>query len=633
MSQPKELIVSCLSTLLLSFFVVGPAQADDPKLNIRHESLAAKYSSQSIPDPIEIEAGTTKTVIIKFKNAGTEIWPTIGQRFVSAYTVEPRDRQSKFYSSNWISPSQTAPIMKFTKPGGMVELALVLKAPDKVGDYTEEFQLAAENYSWIKGGYFFLKIKVVPPPPPPAHASGMAVDSIATSAAVYYPNKFIQSLQAVEAKGAERIKLIVGFQNLGQTAWESYGLVARHPTALALASVSKLTFADELWQDRSLVLEKNSKIEPGGFFREEFFFRAPASVGTYTASFQLRVNGALVEGDEARVNVPVTVTSNAPIDYKDPFAEASREEMVPGTAATSSLPRYRLASEPRLRVGLWRPEDAVQFYSVEDDYDVYNGLIKIGTLFKEQFGFLKREGGQYTFSGGGIEFKTNRYIRLSPVNNPSSVFILWNYERRVKWKGPHNFNQYRGALEYRSGEVKTDDAWAVNDLLFEDYMSGIAENGNASPPEYLKAQAVAQRSYAWAIKQTNKYGIFDVVATTGDQLYLGKRSEELLPNFVAAVKETGGQMVSYEGQIVLTPYFGNTDCRTRAWTEVWGGSVKPWLVSVKANYDCDRGRRMLGHGVGMSQIDASLRAKHEGLSYQDLVKYYYTGVEVERVYE
>ena len=39
-----------------------------------------------------------------------------------------------------------------------------------------------------------------------------------------------------------------------------------------------------------------------------------------------------------------------------------------------------------------------------------------------------------------------------------------------------------------------------------------------------------------------------------------------------------------------------------------------------------------GHGVGMSQMDASNRAKNEGLDFVDLLKYYYTGVELEKLY-
>src|SRR3990167_7801840 len=96
-NKPVGLLIS---TILLSFFVITPAEAKDPKLTIRHESMAAKYAGQSLPDPIEIEAGQLKNVIVKFKNVGSETWPTAvpdasvgaSKNFISAYTVEPRDR-------------------------------------------------------------------------------------------------------------------------------------------------------------------------------------------------------------------------------------------------------------------------------------------------------------------------------------------------------------------------------------------------------------------------------------------------------------------------------------------------------------------------------------------------------------
>jgi peptidoglycan hydrolase-like amidase len=123
------------------------------------------------------------------------------------------------------------------------------------------------------------------------------------------------------------------------------------------------------------------------------------------------------------------------------------------------------------------------------------------------------------------------------------------------------------------------------------------------------------------------------VAHTGDQLYLGVVSEAMMPRFVEAARATRGEMVTYENEIVITPYFGNSNGRTKSWTQVWGGQPKPWLVSVEAEYDRARGRRQLGHGVGMSQRDASIRAEKEGIDYRAILTHYYTGVEIERVYE
>lgn len=244
------------------------------------------------------------------------------------------------------------------------------------------------------------------------------------------------------------------------------------------------------------------------------------------------------------------------------------------------------------------------------------------------------ENGLYSFNGpGGFEFSTSDYIRLEPVNDPHAVFTLLNYQRMVKWKGPANFNKYRGALEYRTTQ-DGQTVYAMNDVLFDDYVAGIGENANKSNEEYLKAQSVAQRSYAYYIKEsTDKHDKrnFDVVATTGDQLYLGYESEKIMPRFVEAAKATRGYMATYEGEVVITPYYGNSSGRTLAWTEVWGGKTKPWLVSVVAHYD--KGRRKNGHGVGMSQLDAVYRAEKEGVEWRELLKYYYRGIEIIRMYQ
>jgi len=42
---------------------------------------------------------------------------------------------------------------------------------------------------------------------------------------------------------------------------------------------------------------------------------------------------------------------------------------------------------------------------------------------------------------------------------------------------------------------------------------------------------------------------------------------------------------------------------------------------------------MFGHGVGMSQRDAAIRADEEGLNFVELLQYYYTNTVIEKVFE
>lgn len=604
------------AVLVASAFIARPAVAENPKPTIRDEAYQASFVSQSLRDPIVLEAGEKKTVTVTFKNTGAIAWAASGSRFVSAYTMEPRDRTSAFVSTGWKSAKQTGAIAKAAKPGETTTLSIELKAPTEAGDYTEEFYLAAENYSWIQGGYFFFKITVLPKKESIAKKT-TADAPVPSTSAPYKAKQFMQNKKVVSVAGGERIQLMVAFQNTGKETWKEYGLAPTQTSALAGVS-QKLSFADELWQNSELVFTRPMEVLPGGVVTEEFYFRAPPTKGQHTARFRLQVNGTTL--DDVYAQVTVDVTSDAP-------------DHVPSVEEAPLPVNYRLAEEPRIRVGIWKPAGEVQVVSYQDDYTVYDGDIAQGVLPKGRVAFIRYESGNYFFQAGSLTLATPSYVRLSPVNDPHAIFTLLNYDHPVTWKGPNNFNTYRGALEYRlTQDGKTH--YIINELLFEDYVKGIAENGNSSPEEYLKAQSVAQRTYAFYVKdQSDKHDKrnFDVISTTGDQLYLGYESERIMPRFVAAAEATRGQMVTHNGSIVITPYFGNSNGQTKSWVQVWGGTPKPWLVPVKAEYD--KGRRLFGHGVGMSQRDAALRAEKEGLGWQELLKHYYTGTEAEKIYQ
>ena len=152
--------------LFLSLFLSAPALASEPEVLVKDDNYAASFVSQSIVDPIVLEQGESKNIIIKFKNTGTVTWNKNASRFISAYTMEPRERLSLFKGGDWLSAGQTGKILGLIEPGQTGELKMQLKAPEKTGEYLEKFYLAAENYSWLKGGYFYLKIQVKEKYPP-----------------------------------------------------------------------------------------------------------------------------------------------------------------------------------------------------------------------------------------------------------------------------------------------------------------------------------------------------------------------------------------------------------------------------------------------------------------------------------
>ena len=173
--------------------------------------------------------------------------------------------------------------------------------------------------------------------------------------------------------------------------------------------------------------------------------------------------------------------------------------------------------------------------------------------------------------------------------------------------------------------------WVINEIPFELYIKGIAESADNRHPEFLKALAVAVRTYALnnlsnPVKHKGKG--FDVDADI-DQVYRGYAFEEQMPFWSNAIDATRGLVITYKNEVVTTPYFARSSGRTRTWRETWGGTDKPWIKSVKTPYD--RGYSRLGHGVGMSLHDALARAK-KGVLYDEILKYYYSGVEIKSVY-
>ena len=140
--RKKLRIFFLLFSLSFGFFAVKVNATAPP---IRDPKYAASYVGQSIPDPIVMEAGSTKTVTVRFKNVGEVTWVNSGQRYISAYTDNPRLHSSLFFGKNWESPKQTATIKKSTKPGAIAELPIELLASSKPGDYTEYFHLSASR--------------------------------------------------------------------------------------------------------------------------------------------------------------------------------------------------------------------------------------------------------------------------------------------------------------------------------------------------------------------------------------------------------------------------------------------------------------------------------------------------------
>lgn len=168
-------------------------------------------------------------------------------------------------------------------------------------------------------------------------------------------------------------------------------------------------------------------------------------------------------------------------------------------------------------------------------------------------------------------------------------------------------------VQHPDGEIK--------EMVLDEYLKGVVppEMGLQKPIEALKAQAIASRSYAITTRRHAIDG-FDMCTTTHCQAW---KPEKRYADADRAVEETAGLVVTHEGKIVATPYFGHCDGRTRNSEEVWSGKV-PYCRSVS----CICGyAKLYGHGIGMCQRGAAAMAE-QGATAEEILKHYYTGAEI-----
>jgi stage II sporulation protein D len=124
---------------------------------------------------------------------------------------------------------------------------------------------------------------------------------------------------------------------------------------------------------------------------------------------------------------------------------------------------------------------------------------------------------------------------------------------------------------------------AVNYVDLEHYLYSVvgSEMPVNWPLEALKAQAVAARSYALHKRQHTSNGVFDVGDTTTWQVYKGLEGEASTTQ--AAVNETAGQVLTFNGQIIEAVFHSSSGGHTENVEDIWS-SPRPYLRGV-ADFD------------------------------------------------
>ncbi|MBU0766859.1 N-acetylmuramoyl-L-alanine amidase [Patescibacteria group bacterium] len=233
---------------------------------------------------------------------------------------------------------------------------------------------------------------------------------------------------------------------------------------------------------------------------------------------------------------------------------------------------------------------------------------------------LAKDGNICVAHVGGVRLESE-VLRINPGSGVNTI---------ASWTKATN--RFRGIIECR---IVDDELTLINELPLEQYLAGLAEEPDTEPYEKQRAFAIAARSYA-AFYMSPLNRKFPDKPYDGDdsparfQSYGGLHFEENNPKWVEATEDTKGLVITKDNQIVKTPYFSSDDGWTRT-PEEQGWNIFPFADVFSKKHDpwCI-GLPMNGHGVGMSGCGAKGQAK-AGKSAEEILHYYYSGVEIEPI--
>ncbi len=611
-------------------------------------SVKAMRLIQSASNLSLAKKGTT-SFTIGFKNTGSSNWPSQGVSLRSSAT-----RGSYLSHSSWISATVVKDSIQSAKPGELVYVTVIIEAPNTMGTYTDNFALYYSGQK-ILGTETPITIAVLGGVPDTQISSKPAtlVSNVSSTVPAAVPvvssnntgtfsaMKLIQSASNLSIGQLQSADFQIGWKNTGTAIWKA----GETPIRVRSSARTESYFRHPTWDDGVWATTLTSDVKPGEVVYTSFKLEAPTGIGNYNETFTLyRGSSPMVS---AQVTLPIQVVKGAPKvqiaqeGNATPIVNTSTATIptptaVSGTAITNAITE----TEPTIRVGVFHSREPIKI-TANKSFEARNSQgqtlasIAQGSIATVTFDFVQKT---YTLSTDAATTASPTYIRFVGTGSPvtglpdqDTVFEIVSYIDHPGWSSTLNDNRFRSAVEVRYSESK-DRVWLINDLSLESYIKGLGETSNKSPYEFQKSLIIAARTYAKIVMRTNKYPgeNFNLRNTDADQVYRGYSSEIRMPQFAKAVDETRGIVVTYNGAIVVTPYYSNSDGRTRSWDEVWAGSAKPWLVSV-ADPFC-AGLTLWGHGVGMSARGAVAMAA-AGSTFDQILKHYYTGVQLTRMYQ
>jgi SpoIID/LytB domain protein len=185
-------------------------------------------------------------------------------------------------------------------------------------------------------------------------------------------------------------------------------------------------------------------------------------------------------------------------------------------------------------------------------------------------------GSRPLLTSGGNTFTASSITLMSGDYDGTSSYIRLTNSR-------YGVSTYLGNMTF---DISGGDIRVINTLPIEHYLYGVVpyEMSNTFPIESLKAQAVCARGYA--VANCSKYRLrpYDILDTSADQVYHGYASK--YTRAIAAVDETFGQILTYDGDIIQAYYAASNGGQTELTGNVWSSNL-PYYVQRDDIYDIE----------------------------------------------
>ncbi|SHH49279.1 stage II sporulation protein D [Sporobacter termitidis DSM 10068] len=204
-----------------------------------------------------------------------------------------------------------------------------------------------------------------------------------------------------------------------------------------------------------------------------------------------------------------------------------------------------------------------------------------------------------------FEYGSTYWLTIMPVSQGGEKCQTW-------FKG----YRYYGGFQY--ARMDGGDVTVMNIVNVEDYTKGVIpyEMSNSWPLEALKAQAICARTYI--IANLNKRTSFDVCTTEEDQVYRGVGQANATTD--AAVDQTAGQYITYNGALCTTFYSSSDGGATENSENVWAQAI-PYLKGVVDPYEAEIVSLASGYSwtVTYTQSDITSRLRSKGYNCGNIV--------------